>query len=181
MNFKNMKKILKKNYKKIIVVCLIMLLLSNKMYENFTPTEALDAVKATEKKVNDIFYNIDKDWSRSNKGIYSKKEIKAKTIRSTEDIIAARNMTASGNVNAKKDVNASGKISALGDVKGKRLCIGATCIDEKNLQVLTGKKYFSIQSGRSNKRLQDDNENARFDNHNDHGHEAHRIIAIRNK
>ena len=57
MNFKNIKKILKKNYKKIIVVCLIMLLFSNKMYEKFTTTQALDAVKSTEAKVNNMIIN----------------------------------------------------------------------------------------------------------------------------
>jgi hypothetical protein len=57
MNFKYIKKILKKNYKKIIVVCLIMLLFSNKMYENFTTAQALDAVKSTETKVNNMILN----------------------------------------------------------------------------------------------------------------------------
>jgi len=133
----NLNKFFKKNYKKIIVVCLIMLLFSNKMYENFTPIQALDGVKATEKKVNDMFYKVDKDWVRTNKNIYSSKEIKAKTIRSTEDVIATRNMTATGNVNAKKDVNASGKVNAGGDVKGKRLCIGRTCLSENHLKMIT--------------------------------------------
>jgi hypothetical protein len=58
MNFKNIKKFLKKNYKKIIVVCLIMLLFSNKMYENFSTTDALNAVASTEKKVNDMASNV---------------------------------------------------------------------------------------------------------------------------
>ena len=57
MNLKYIEKILKKNYKKIIVVCLVMLLLSNKMYEKFTTTQALDAVKSTEKKVNNMIIN----------------------------------------------------------------------------------------------------------------------------
>ena len=61
MNFEKLKKILKKNYKKIIVVCLIMLLFSNKMYENFTTAQALDAVKSTETKVNNIFSKVDED------------------------------------------------------------------------------------------------------------------------
>jgi hypothetical protein len=54
-----MNKFLKKNIKKIIVICLIMLLLSNKMYENFTTVQALDAVKATEKKVNEMVSKVD--------------------------------------------------------------------------------------------------------------------------
>jgi len=54
---KNIRKFLKKNYKKIIVISLIMLLLSNKMYENFTTAQALDAVKSTETKVNNMVIN----------------------------------------------------------------------------------------------------------------------------
>jgi hypothetical protein len=62
MNFKSIekffKKFFKKNYKKIIVVCLIILLFSNKMYEDFTTTDALNAVASTEKKVNDMALNV---------------------------------------------------------------------------------------------------------------------------
>jgi len=57
MNLKYIEKIIKKNYKKIIVVCLVMLLLSNKMYEKFTTVQALDAVKSTETKVNNMILN----------------------------------------------------------------------------------------------------------------------------
>jgi len=59
---KNIKKFLKKNYKKIIVVCLIMLLLSNKMYEKFSTTQALDAVKSTEAKVNNMAIKADANY-----------------------------------------------------------------------------------------------------------------------
>jgi hypothetical protein len=62
MNFKNIKKILKKNYKKIIIVCLIMLIFSNKMYENFSTTQALDAVKSTETKVNNMATLVGGDY-----------------------------------------------------------------------------------------------------------------------
>ena len=47
-----------------------MLLLSNKMYENFTTTQALDAVKATENKVNDIFSKIDTKKVTMNKHLH---------------------------------------------------------------------------------------------------------------
>jgi len=79
MNFKNIKKIFKKNYKKIIVVCLIMLLLSNKMYEKFTTTQALDAVKSTEKKVNDIFSKVDNN------------QVTMKKVLNMENILALNN------------------------------------------------------------------------------------------
>ena len=125
---KNLKKFLKKNYKKIIVVCLIMLLLSNKMYENFTTTQALDAVKSTEKKVNDIYYSIDANWVKSKKSIYSQNELKAEgqIISGKGDIIAA-----SGNVNAAGSVNAEGNINTK-----KLICVGGTCINENVLKRL---------------------------------------------
>jgi len=129
MNFKDIENYLKKNYKFVIIICLFLfLIMSNK--EDFTTAQALDGIKSTEKKVNDIFYNIDKDWARSKKGLYSQKEIKGKTIRSTEDVIATRNMTATVNVNAKKDLN------------GNRLCLGGTCITKAHLDILTGKRHF---------------------------------------
>jgi len=83
MNFKNIKKFLKKNYKKIIVVCLIMLLLSNKMYEKFSTTQALAAVKSTEEKVNNIFSKVNKDTVSLNKILaMNNKEIR---LRSDND------------------------------------------------------------------------------------------------
>jgi hypothetical protein len=132
MNFEKLKKFLKKNYKKIIVACLIFCLVSNKAYEKFTVSEALDGMKLTEKKVNDMYYSVDKDWNKSKKSIYSQKEIKAEgNVSANVDVIAKRNVSASGNVNAKKDVNASGNVNA------KKFCIGKTCIDESHLQMLT--------------------------------------------
>ena len=83
MNFKNIKKIFKKNYKKIIIVCLIMLILSNKMYENFTTTQALDAMKSTEKKVNDVYSKVDKDRVTIKKQLHmdNNLSLEAKQIR----------------------------------------------------------------------------------------------------
>jgi len=174
MNLKNIEKFLKKNYKKIIVVCLIILLFSNKMYENFSTTDALNAVVSTEKKVNDIFYNVDNDWARSKKGLYSQKEIKSNNITATVNVNAQGDVNANGNVNANK-------VNASGDVKGKRLCIGSTCIDENHLKVLTGGKYFSIQAARNDKNLNASTSNVKFENKNNDKNNAHRIIKIRNK
>jgi hypothetical protein len=69
MNFKNIKKFLKKNYKKIIVVCLILLLFSNKMYENFSTTDALNAVASTEIKVNNMATKVGADYTDFKSGI----------------------------------------------------------------------------------------------------------------
>ena len=144
-----MEKFLKKNYKKIIIICLIMLILSNKMYENFTAAQALDGVKSTEKKVNDMFYKVDKDWISTNKNIYSSKEIKSNvavkvgtiTLAKKDNKIWAPNMQVD-NLRVKKNLHTDG------DVKGKRLCIGGTCIGETQLKVLLGKQKIWIQSSR---------------------------------
>jgi hypothetical protein len=177
-----MVKFLKKNYKKIIIICLIFLILSKKVSENFTTTQALDAVKSTEKKVNDVYYSIDKDWVRTKKGIYSTKEIKSDgNIRGPKINIGNNGTIYADRLNLNHNIEKVGSINSSGDVKGKRLCIGGTCIDENHLKVLTGGKYFSIVSGRSGKRLKDDNENGKFDNHNDQSYEAVKIHAIRNK
>jgi hypothetical protein len=112
MNFKNIEKFLKKNYKKIIVICLIMLLLSNKMYEKFTTAQALDAVKSTESKVNNMFHSVDANWIRSKKGIYSEKEIKSKgAIMSAGDV---------------KSGNGKVTIGGNGTIYAKRINIGGT-------------------------------------------------------
>ena len=159
MNFEKLKKFLKKNYKKIIFVFLIFCLVSNKAYEKFTVSEALDGMKLTEKKLNDMFYEVDASWNKSNKGIYGKKSIEAEgnivsrkgNVTAKVDVIADRNISASSNVNAKKDVNASGNVNA------KKFCIGKTCIDENHLKMLTGGIDVYILSQKNKKYLQNGN------------------------
>ena len=58
MNLKNIENYLKKNYKFVIIICLFLSLVMNKQ-ENFTTAQALDAVKSTEKKVNDMVSKVD--------------------------------------------------------------------------------------------------------------------------
>jgi len=156
MNFKNIENYLKKNYKFIIIICLFLfLIMDNK--ENFTTAQALDGVKETEKKVNDIFYSIDKDWVRSKKGIYSQKEIKSVgNIMSAGDVKSGNgkvNIGKNGTVyadrlNLKHNIEKVENINSSGDVKGKRFCIGETCVDENHLKILSGKRHLWIQSGR---------------------------------
>jgi hypothetical protein len=128
MKAKQIINFLKKNFKKIIIICLIFLILSKKVSENFTTTQALDAVKSTEKKVNDVYYSIDANWVKSKKSIYSQNGLKAEgqIISGKGDIIAA-----SGNVNAAGNVNAEGNINTK-----KEFCIGGTCINENVLKKL---------------------------------------------
>ena len=132
-----MYKFFKKNIKKIIIICLIFLILSKKVSENFTTTQALDAVKSTEKKVNDIFYSVDKNWNKTKKGIYSEKNIEAKV-----DVLAGRNVNITESVNAKRDVNAGRNVNATGNVNGKKLCLDGVCIKKEHLQILLGTRHF---------------------------------------
>ena len=151
MNFK----IIKKNYKKIIIVCLIMLILSYKISENFTTTQALDAVKSTQKKVNDMFGTIDskkatmskqlhmdnilslnskpirlKNESDNNHVIFYNKDIDGPEIKGWNGIsLATGNGGAKRVVEIKKDyMKVNGKI-----------CINGTCIDENVLKRLNVK------------------------------------------
>jgi hypothetical protein len=180
MNFKSIKKFFKKNYKKIIVVCLIMLLLSNKMYENFTTTQALDAVKSTEVKVNDVYYSIDKDWVRTKKAIYSAKGIKTDgpvkvgkiTLAKDGDKIWAPNMQVD-NIKVQNSLNME---------KDKKFCIGGTCIDENHLQMLTGQKDIGIKSNKNKKYLSNwdwKNDSSRGGKRNKHGHWATAVGQFR--
>jgi len=155
MNFEKLKNFFKKNYKKIIVACLIFCLVSNKAYEKFTVSEALDGMKSTEKKVNDMFYQVDKDW------IKTKKKIWSPVISVGENAHVAKNVEAKGDVNA-KNVNASGNVkakdvNASGNVNAKKFCIGKTCIDENHLKMLTGGIDVYIYSMKNKKYLQNGN------------------------
>ena len=165
MNFEKLKKILKKNYKKIIVVCLIMLLFSNKMYENFTTAQALDAVKLTEAKVNNMAVNVGDDFIDLKSGIKLSKGWKDGATATTSEIsndtdgfkklMIVGNKSAGGvrkvgiwdhlDVHGSQIVTGSlsvgsqivtGSLSVGGDIKGGRLCIGNTCIGEDNLKLL---------------------------------------------
>ena len=59
MNLNNIEKYLKKNYKFVIIICLFLFLVSSSNKENFTTIQALDAVKSTEQKVNDMVSQVD--------------------------------------------------------------------------------------------------------------------------
>ena len=134
MIFKKIEKILKKNIKLILIICLCLSLLIDET-ENFTTTQALDAVKATEKKVNDVYYSIDKEWMRSNKGIFSKRELK------TDGNIFGRNLNATQGIKAATDVVGK-NIKATDGIHGNKLCLGGSCITKDHLDVLLGTRHF---------------------------------------
>jgi len=147
MNFKN----IKKNYKKIIIVCLIIFIFSYKISENFTTTQALDAVKSTEAKVNNMAIKADKNYldlkskiRLSNKwtGYPDKVKDQAEIANDTgtyKALMIAGNKSAGGvrSVKIYDDVRVHRNITSdTGNIKGKKICIGGTCIDENILKRL---------------------------------------------
>ena len=148
MNFKKLKKFFKKNYKKIIVVCLIMLLFSNKMYENFTTAQALDAVKLTEAKVNNMAVNVGDDFIDLKSGIKLSKGWKdgatATTSEISNDTDGFKKLMIVGNKSA-GGVRKVGVWDRL-DVHGQ-FCIGGlspTCINQNELKQM--KTAFGVVS-----------------------------------
>jgi hypothetical protein len=131
-----------------------MLLFSNKMYENFTTAQALDAVKSTETKVNNMAVNVGDDFIDLKSGIKLSKGWKngatATTSEISNDLVGSKKLMIVGNKSdggVRKvgiwdhlDVHGSqivtGSLSVGGDIKGGRLCIGNTCIGEDNLKLL---------------------------------------------
>jgi hypothetical protein len=173
MNFKNIKKFLKKNYKKIIVVCLIMLLFSNKMYENFSTTQALDAVKSTETKVNNMATKVGADYVDLKSGIRLSKNWKngatATNSEISNDIGHYKKLMVIGNkssgtrkvgiwdhldVHGNQNVtgnSSANKFESRGDVNGKRFCIDGVCINKTHLEMLTGKRHHFISNWKKNR------------------------------
>ena len=75
--FKNdILKILKGNYKLILIISLFFVIFYNKIsYENFTIAQALDAVAATETKVNSVFNKITGSQVDLNKKLVISKDL----------------------------------------------------------------------------------------------------------
>jgi len=148
MNFK----IIKKNYKKIIIVCLIMLILSYKISENFTTTQALDAVKSTEKKVNDVYSKVDKDRVTIKKQLHMDNilSLEAKQIRLKNAGDANHVIFYNKDIDGPEIKGWNGISLATGTGGAKRvveirkdymkvngkICINGTCLDENALKHL---------------------------------------------
>ena len=149
-------KLFKNNYKIIIIIILSILLITSKNIENFSTTEALDAVKTTEKKVNDMATIVAADYIDLKSGIRLSKNWKegatATTSEISNDIKAKNGLMLVGNkssgirkvgvwdhleVHGTQNVTnnfSANKVESRGDVKGKRICIGGTCLTETDLK-----------------------------------------------
>jgi hypothetical protein len=167
-----MNKFLKKNYKKIIIVCLIMLIFSNKMYENFSTSDALDAVAATEEKVNNIFTEIKENEVTLDKQLINNKGLHVKgniSLDKTKILLAGSNddnhsisynkdidgpqikgyagirfATADGGVKTVVSINKNKELK----VHNGKICINNTCLDENHLKMLTDGFYFKQVGGK---------------------------------
>jgi hypothetical protein len=129
MNYlSQMKKFLKNNYKKIIIVCLIMILLSKKIYENFDLGDTLNAVKAMETKFNNVFTKLE------DQEVTIDKKLKVKELDTKGDINSAGNIDSVGKIETPANI-VSGKNMHTNRIYIKeKLCIGGTCMYEDHLK-----------------------------------------------
>jgi hypothetical protein len=138
-----MNKFLKKNYKKILIVCLILLLFSSKMYENFTTAQALDAVISTQNKVNGIVHHVSDQWVDIKKKLSLKNELYVD--KKTE---LKADVHIGGNLFGKKDIKGPKiNISANGTVYANRLNLGGKEIGADQLAMLLDGFYFKAIGG----------------------------------
>ena len=191
MNFEKLKNFLKKNYKKIIVACLIFCLVSNKAYEKFTVSEALDGMKATEKKVNDAFSKVDKDNVSFDKNVsmnkqlhmgnnvaLNKNQIRLTSASDGNHVIFYNKDVDGPEIKGYKGISlatAEGGAKRVVEIKkdsmkvNGKICIGKTCIDENHLKMLTGGIDVYILSQKNKKYLQNGNFTKKVSG-NDHHH-----------
>ena len=160
------KKLIVKNIKKIIIICLIFLILSKKVSENFTTTQALDAVAATETKVNNMVINagadhidlkskirLSKSWSGYPDKATDQAEISNDTGLKKKLMIVGNKSSGTRKVGVwdHLDVHGNqgitGSLAVNGNVKGKRLCIGGTCVDENVLKRLNNVQKNPTKKG----------------------------------
>ena len=133
-----MNKFLKKNYKKIIVICLIMLLLSNKMYEKFTNAQALDAVKSTEQKVNEMVSKIDGTHVRFPKKVVLDKGLAMGSLKMAPGnwLDYGIEVPAGKKLGIHAPGNGTMELHVDNTIKAQKLCLGNKCITEKDLSKL---------------------------------------------
>ena len=170
MNFKDIENFLKNNYKIMIICALVYLLMSNKS-EKFTVTEALDSMKSTQATVNSIASKVDQNyvdlkskirlsnrWTKypdqgtdqaeisNDTGTYKKLMIVGNKSSKTRKVGIWDHLDVHGNQDVTNSFSA-GKIESRGDVKGKRICIGATCIDENDLKKMKSSRMIGGWAG----------------------------------
>jgi len=161
MNYKNIKNFLKKNYKKIIVVCLIMLLLSNKMYEKFSTTQALDAVKSTEKKVNEMVSKVDRSHVRFPKKVVLDKGLAMGALKMAPgnwldygiEVPAGKKVGIHAPGNGTMELHVDNKLHTGEIHAASKICIGGACITKAHIDLLKGDRHFFLANSHKNRFL----------------------------
>lgn len=90
----------------------------------------LNSFDTTDKKFNNMIDNMDLDT------VTFGKNIKIKNYLNVEK-----------GVDVGGDIVSKGGIKISGDIKGKRLCVGETCLDENHLKMLTDGFKFKVTEG----------------------------------
>ena len=143
MIFKKIEKILKKNIKLILIICLCLFLLIDET-ENFTTTQALDAVQATEKKVNSLITSYDGTHVKFGKKVILDKGLVMGSLK-----MAPGNWLDYGiEVPAGKKVgfhapgNDTMELHVDNTIKTANICLGKTCIDEGDLKKMKSSRMI---------------------------------------
>lgn len=155
MNFKDIENFLKNNYKIMIICVLVYLLMSNKS-ENFTVTEALDSMKATEKKVNDAFSKVDKNMVEMKKQLHMDNifSLNGKAIRLKNSADANHAISYNKDIDgpeikghSKIKLTAKNGVFSSVSLSAPKLCVGATCINENDLKKMKSSRMIGGWAG----------------------------------
>jgi hypothetical protein len=137
MDFENIEKILKENFKLILIICLSLILLINET-ENFTTTQALDAVIATEKKVNEMVSKVDGSHVRFPKKVVLDKGLAMGSLKMAPGnwLDYGIEVPAGKKVGIHAPGNGTMELHVDNTIKTAKICLGGTCIDENDLQMM---------------------------------------------
>jgi len=168
MNFKSIENYLKKNYKFVIIICLFLFLVLGNNKEDFTTTQALDAVKSTETKVNNMVINAGADhidlkskirlsgkWSSYPDGADKHKAEISNDRETYKTLMIVGNKSGGGvrKVGIWDHLDVNGNQYASGYIKSNsKLCIKGTCIDENDLKKMKSSRMiggYAIDGGGS--------------------------------
>jgi len=167
MNFKNIENYLKKNYKFVIIICLFLfLIMSDK--ENFSTSDALNAVKSTEKKVNEIFSHVDANKATMKKHLHlnnhlslQEKQIRIKNAGDANHVIFYNKgidgpeMKGWNGISLATGVGGAKRVVEIKKDYMKvnaKLCVGGTCINEDDLKKMKSSRMiggYAVDGGGS--------------------------------
>jgi hypothetical protein len=166
MNFKGIENYAKKNYKFLVIISLFLFLIMTeqekftprgghlvKDQENFSTTDALNAVASTEKKVNDMASNVgpnnvdfksgirlSKNWMNGANATNS--EISNDTGTFKKLMVIGNKSSGTRKVGIWDHLDVHGNQYATGYIKSNdKLCIKGTCFDENDLKKMKSLRH----------------------------------------